>query len=222
MMRYSALLEENSGLRLAILVTGLTLSGLAAGALVALATPAYVAAGIVGLVAGLVLLSSTYFSLLAVLAVATLLPFAAIPLPIGFVPTFLDVVLLCFFVGWLARLVTRPEERLVATPATTPLLIFMGLAVVSFILSQGISQSTARYFVELLLSLALFFGDRQHGSRPGAASRPGLGHHRRGHAGRGHRDRPLLPAARYHGLSAVCPPRLQLSGGHRRPALYQR
>ena len=59
MMRYSALLEENSGLRLAILVTGLTLSGLAAGALVALATPAYVAAGIVGLVAGLVLLSST-------------------------------------------------------------------------------------------------------------------------------------------------------------------
>ena len=153
---------------------------------------------------------------------ATLLPFAAIPLPIGFVPTFLDVVLLCFFVGWLARLVTRPEERLVATPATTPLLVFMGLAVVSFILSQGINQSTARYFVELLLSLALFFGivntvrDR--------AQLRGLvwAHHRRRHAGRGHRDRPLLPAARYHGLSAVHPARLQLSGGHRRPALHQR
>lgn len=158
MTRYVALLQENSTFRLALLVAGLTLAGLAAGALVALATPAYVAAGIVGLVVGLILLSNTYFSLLAVLAVATLLPFGAIPLPIGFVPTFLDVVLLCFFVGWLGRLVVRPEERLEATPATTPLLVFVGLAVVSFVLSQGINQSTARYLVELLLSLALFFG----------------------------------------------------------------
>ena len=132
--------------------------GLAAGGVIALVTPVYVAAGMVGVVVGLVLLSSPQASLLALLAVATLLPFAAIPLPIGFVPTFLDVVLLTFFVGWLARLVTHPEERLLATPLNGPLLAFLGLALVSFVMSQGINQSIARYFVEMLLAIALFFG----------------------------------------------------------------
>jgi len=34
----------------------------------------------------------------------------------------------------------------------------MGLSCVSFVLSQGITQSEARYFVEMLLALGLFFG----------------------------------------------------------------
>ncbi len=153
-----ALLRENGVWRSALLATGLVLVGLAAGGVIALVTPAYVAAGMVGVVVGLVLLSNPQASLLALLAVATLLPFAAIPLPIGFVPTFLDVVLLTFFVGWLARVVTHPEERLLATPLNGPLLAFLGLALVSFVMSQGINQSIARYFVEMLLGIALFFG----------------------------------------------------------------
>ncbi len=157
-MHQIAALHQNSRVRLTALIAGLTCAGLAAGALVAIATPAYVAAGIVGLAVGIALLSSTLYSLLALVAVAALLPFAAIPLPIGFVPTFLDVVLLAFYTGWLARLVTHPEERLKGTPANVPLLAFIGLAVTSFVLSQGITQGTARYFVEMLLSLGLFFG----------------------------------------------------------------
>ncbi|MDP3046536.1 MAG: O-antigen ligase family protein [Chloroflexota bacterium] len=153
-----ALLHENGAFRSALLVAGLLLVGLVAGGVVALVTPAYVAAGMVGVVAALVLISSPQASLLALLAVATLLPFAAIPLPIGFVPTFLDVVLITFFVGWLARLVNRSDDHLVATPLTGPLLAFMGLAVVSLVMSQGLNQSIARYFVEMLLAMALFFG----------------------------------------------------------------
>lgn len=157
-MHQIAALHQNSRVRLTALIAGLTCAGLAAGALVAIATPAYFIAGVVGLAVGLALLSSTLYSLLALAAVAALLPFAAIPLPIGFVPTFLDVVLLAFYTGWLARLVTHPEERLTGTPANGPLLAFIGIAVVAFVLSQGITQGTARYFVELLLSLGLFFG----------------------------------------------------------------
>jgi O-antigen ligase len=153
-----ALLHEDGALRTVLLVAGLIVVGLAAGAVVALVTPVYLAAGIVGVAAALVLISSPQASLLALLAVVTLLPFAAIPLPIGFVPTFLDVVLVTFFVGWLARLVNRSDDRLVATPLTVPLLTFMGLAVISLVMSQGLNQSVARNFVEMLLAIALFFG----------------------------------------------------------------
>jgi polysaccharide biosynthesis protein PslJ len=153
-----ALGHEDGPLRTALLVAGLLLVGLVAGGVVALVTPVYVAAGLVGVVVGLVLLSSPQASLLALVGVATLLPFAAIPLPIGFVPTFLDVVLLTFFVGWLARVVTHPEERLLSTPLNGPLLAFLGLAVISLVMSQGLNQSIARYFVEMLLAITLFFG----------------------------------------------------------------
>ena len=157
-MNQLSVLQDNSIVRLALLALGLTVAGLAAGGLMAAITPAYFAAGVAAMVVGLVLLSNTQFSLLALVAVATLLPFAAIPLPIGFVPTFLDVVELTFFVGWMGRLATHPEEKLVPTAVNAPLLTFMGLALVSFVLSQGVTQSTARYFVEILLALAMFFG----------------------------------------------------------------
>jgi len=157
-MNQLSVLQDNSIVRLALLALGLTVAGLAAGGLMAAITPAYFAAGVAAMVVGLVLLSNTQFSLLALVAVATLLPFAAIPLPIGFVPTFLDVVELTFFVGWMARLATHPEEKLVPTAVNAPLLTFMGLALVSFVVSQGVTQSTARYFVEILLALAMFFG----------------------------------------------------------------
>lgn len=151
-------LQENQALRLTLLVLGLTLVGLVAGGLLAVATPAILFAAVAGVIVGLALLSSTQYSLLALIAVATLLPFAAVPLPIGFAPTFLDGALLTFFVGWLARLVTKPEERLLSTPVHGPLLAFVGLCIVSFFLSQGVTQNVARYFVEILLAMALYFG----------------------------------------------------------------
>ena len=151
-------LQDHQLSQRALLVVGLILVGLLAGALLAAVTPLILAAMLLAIVAGCVLLSSTQASLLALIAVATLLPFAAVPLPIGFAPTLLDGVLLLFFVGWLARLATKPEERLVATPLNGPVLAFMGLAVVSFVTSQGVTQNVARSFVEMLLAVALFFG----------------------------------------------------------------
>jgi len=140
------------------LALGLVVLGLAAGAMLAILTPPIMVAAMVGLATGIVLLINPYYSLLALTAVITLLPFGAIPITIGFVPTFLDAVILAFFLGWVAMIVANREERMPATPLHWPLLVFMGLSCVSFVLSQGITQSEARYFVEMLLALGLFFG----------------------------------------------------------------
>lgn len=141
-----------------LLALGLVLLGLAAGAMLAILTPPIMAAAVLGLAAGITLLANPYYSLLAIVAVITLLPFGAIPVSIGLVPTFLDAALLAFFLGWIGMIVANREERIPSTPLHWPLLVFMGLACTSFILSQGLTQSEVRYFAEMLLALALFFG----------------------------------------------------------------
>jgi hypothetical protein len=52
-------------------------------------------------------LSNIDFGLYAVIGIAVLLPFGALPLNIGFNPTFLDLALLALFGMWLARGLTR-------------------------------------------------------------------------------------------------------------------
>src|SRR3989304_871400 len=87
-----------------------------------------------GLLMGLAMLASTQIGILAFVTIAYLLPFAVIPLPIGGVrPTFLDATLTVLLAVWLLRLLARPHERLVLTPLDSPVLIFLGLAITSFL-----------------------------------------------------------------------------------------
>ncbi|HLF27862.1 MAG TPA: O-antigen ligase family protein [Anaerolineae bacterium] len=97
---------------------------------------------------------------LALIASVCLLPFGALPLPIGFKPTFLDLIMLVLFVVWLTQRVTGKQGKLVTAPVGLPVLIFLALALAAFIAGLGhapLTQTIARHFAEILLSVVLFF-----------------------------------------------------------------
>jgi hypothetical protein len=142
------------GAVLVLLAAGLLLGGAAA-----LLSPLFVLAGVVGLATLAVLLSSIQAGFVAIILIATLLPFAAIPLNIGFYPTFLDIALASLLILWLLRLLARPDEQLVGSPVNIPLLVFIALACVSFVLGMAYSASrdTLRHFGEIILALVVYF-----------------------------------------------------------------
>ncbi len=143
-----------------LLFLGCVAVGLAFGVFVAALTPLKAAAVIGGLAAGLVLLTNMWWGLTALVGVICLLPFAAIPVRIGFYPTFLDAILVVLFLVWGFRLMTRAGDRLIRSPLDAPVLIFMGLAVVSFVLGTGYAAPGAtilRRFADVLLAIALYF-----------------------------------------------------------------
>lgn len=136
------------------------LAGLLAGALVVLGKPVVAFAAVIGLAVGLLLLQNAQLGLYVVMGVITLLPFAAIPLNIGFNPTFLDLATLVLMGVWVVHLATRRQVAVVGTPLALPIMAFMGLATFSFIngLSHApLERDTLRHFVELLLAISIFF-----------------------------------------------------------------
>ncbi len=134
-------------------------AGVALGGLAALISPLYVLAGLIGLAGLVVLLSSVQVGLVAIVLIATLLPFAALPINIGFYPTFLDIAIGVLLILWLLRLLARPDERLIGSPVNVPLLIFIALACVSFVLGTAYSMSrdVIRHFGEIVLALIVYF-----------------------------------------------------------------
>lgn len=137
----------------------LLVAGLLLGGAVALVSPVYVLAGLAGLAGLFVLLSSVQAGLVAIILIATLLPFAALPINIGFYPTFLDIAIGILLILWFLRLLARPDERLIGSPVNVPLLVFIALACVSFILGTAYSMSrdVIRHFGEIVLALIVYF-----------------------------------------------------------------
>lgn len=110
--------------------------------------------------AGLFMLRSTQISLLAVIAVICLLPFAALPLNIGFEPTLLDGALLVLFFVWFARIVAGEQEAFISTPLTVPVLIFIMLAFMAFVSGlahASLAPNILRRFFEVVLAIGLVF-----------------------------------------------------------------
>ena len=153
-------LTENSTRALFIaLALGVALA-LAGGAVIAFGSPAIAFGIVAGLVAGAVILSNIEFGLYAMIAVAVLLPFGALPLNIGFNPTFLDFALLAVFAMWVLRGVTRQSSDFIASPLGVPIFAFLILAVFSFVSGLGFSAVTTqvvRQFAEILIAITLFF-----------------------------------------------------------------
>jgi hypothetical protein len=153
------LAEERFRRGFVILLLGVALA-LAAGALIAFGSPAIAFAIALGSIAAIIVLSNIDFGLYAVIAIAVLLPFGALPLNIGFNPTFLDLALLALFGMWVARGLTRQGGEFVATPLGLPIMAFLVLAVFSFIAGLAyapITQDVLRHFAEVLISISLFF-----------------------------------------------------------------
>ncbi len=142
-------------------VVGLCLVvGLIGGAYIAFLTPLLAALVLIALVGGLLMLRSIQWGLFALVGIIYLLPFAALPVNIGFSPTFLDLVLAVIFFVWITALATRKQEEFVASPLAVPILIFILLAFASFVAGLAharLSANVLRHFAEIIMCIVLFF-----------------------------------------------------------------
>lgn len=153
-------IEGDHRLVLALTVILGVAAGLVAGAYVAILSPILAAVGGVAIVGGWLMLRDTQWSLVAIIGLVCLLPFGALPFKIGFTPTFLDLALLALYFVWIVRIATGKAGRFLGTALGLPLTIFMLLACASFV--AGLAHASfnsyiLRHFVEILLSIALFF-----------------------------------------------------------------
>lgn len=157
------LITNNTFALIFALVIGCALA-LVLAAAVSFSSPAIVVAGIFALAAGVVIMTNIEYGLYAVLGVAILLPFASIPVNLGFNPTFLDLALIALFAMWFARAMTRQddevENKFQFTFLGVPIVAFMALAIFSFVIGMsyaGLQTQIVRRFAEILLAIATFF-----------------------------------------------------------------
>jgi O-antigen ligase len=134
--------------------------GLLVGAYIAILSPVFAVAGVLALTGGLLMLRDTQWGLVALIGLICLLPFGALPFKIGFTPTFLDLVLIAIYFVWIARIASGKAGSLVGTRLGLPIAVFLLLACASFVAGLAhayLSQYILRHFVEILLSISLFF-----------------------------------------------------------------
>ncbi|MGD9145048.1 MAG: O-antigen ligase family protein [Anaerolineae bacterium] len=135
-------------------------AGLIAGAYVALLSPILAVAGIFAMVGGLLMLRDIQWGLVAIITLICLLPFGALPFKIGFTPTFLDLALIAVYFVLIVRIAAGKAGEFIATPLGLPIVIFLLLACASFVAGLAhayLDQYVLRHFVEILLSISLFF-----------------------------------------------------------------
>ena len=109
---------------------------------------------------GVLILQSTQVGLVSLIALICLLPYAALPISIGFRPTFLDVALLALFGVWLMQFITGKQRYFITSPLGPLVLAFQGWALFVFIFGlrfAGLNLTITRNFLEVLLSVSLFF-----------------------------------------------------------------
>jgi len=136
------------------------LVGTVGGAILAFLAPAYTAALVIALAGGILMLRDTQWGFVALIGVICLLPFAAVPLNMGFEPTFLDLMLLTLIFVWASRIATRRQGPFIASPLAVPLVTFLVVIVAAFIAGLGhsrISTTLLRRFAELILGISTFF-----------------------------------------------------------------
>jgi hypothetical protein len=150
-----------SALATLVLCAGLAL---AVGYLLAEIGPLIAGAGVAAIFLGLWMLRDIEVAYWSVIGVVCLLPFASFPFDIGFTPTLLDAALGALFLIWLLQIAGGGQSKFVVTPMGLPIVVFMMLAVGSFVfglahvpLALGFLQYYVRHFAEVLLSVALFF-----------------------------------------------------------------
>ncbi|MDI7277855.1 MAG: O-antigen ligase family protein, partial [Anaerolineae bacterium] len=134
--------------------------GVLVGAYVALLTPLWAAALAAGIVGGLLMLRSRDFTFLAIIAIILLLPFASVPLNVGFSPTFLNLALGVLFLVWAVRFATGVQEPWVSSPVSPAVTVLLLLTLAAFIAGLGHASLTAtslRKFAEIPLGIAIYF-----------------------------------------------------------------
>ncbi|CAG0934597.1 hypothetical protein TFLX_03571 [Thermoflexales bacterium] len=130
------------------------------GLFVALLSGPIALGAILGLIILVMILRRIEIGYAALIVVICLLPFAALPVNFAFKPTFLDLVLVAVFGVWLLERATGKLGGFVNTPLTLPVLAFLAMALATFIAGLAnapLTQTVARHFAEIILSILLFF-----------------------------------------------------------------
>ena len=134
--------------------------GTVAGAAIAFLTPLYAVALAAAVAGGLLMLRSREFTLAVVIGIICLLPFASVPLNVGFSPTFLNLALGVLLLVWAVRIATGRQEPWVASPVSPAVAIFMILTFATFVAGLGhasLTPTSLRKFAEIPLGIAIFF-----------------------------------------------------------------
>ncbi len=144
----------------ALTIVGLCLAAaVPVGAIIGLLGALYGSAALVALGIAYLMLRVPIAGLVVLVAVICLLPFAALPIDIGFAPTLLDLVLVGMFFIWLCRLALHKDDAFLADTPTGAVLAFIALSIVSFIAGlshASLTPNVVRHFGEILMSVALF------------------------------------------------------------------
>ena len=136
------------------------LVALGGGLFVALLGGPLALGAVLGLAVMVLILRRIEVGYAALIAVICLLPFAALPVNFAFKPTFLDMVLIALFGVWLLERATGKLGGFINTPLTLPVLAFLAMALATFVAGLGnapLTQTIARHFAEIILSILLFF-----------------------------------------------------------------
>ena len=144
---------------LGALIVALLAGGLV-GALFGGLGPVIALALIAVICAGLLMVRSTLWGLIALIGVIVLLPYATLPFKVVFTPTFLDLILAALFGVWFLRIITAKETTFIGTAVGVPIFIFLAWATITFVAGSAhaaLTPNILRNFAEVLLAVALFF-----------------------------------------------------------------
>ncbi len=142
------------------LLVGAAIGGLGGllALLVVVAGPVMAFGAVLGLAAGLYMLTSLHAALVGMIAVIALLPFATFPFDLGVTPTLLDAALGAFLLVYAVQWMSGRRRLLRTTPITPVVLAFIGIMLFAFLMGLRHAPLTSRVLrnvIEMVLSLML-------------------------------------------------------------------
>ncbi len=139
---------------------GIGIVGAGIGLLIAVLGPWLAAAAILGMLAGLYVITDVSAALYAIIGVVLLLPFGVFPVKIAITPTLLDLALGGFLLVYLVQWMRGRRGQLRLTPAHGLIAVYVMWLVLAFALGMRHASPTSaaiRQFAETLLSIGLVF-----------------------------------------------------------------
>ncbi len=158
--------------RLFAILVGLAIGAIAGviGLLMAVGGPIIAFAAILGVLAGLYILTDLTAALYGLILMIIWLPFGTFPVKIAITPTLIDIILVAFILVYLVQWMTGKRHQLNLTPVHLLVTLYVMWLIIAFVLGMRHALPTAtqlRQFAETLLSISLVFivvdcmGDRK-------------------------------------------------------------
>lgn len=148
--------------RLYAIFVGLTIGivGTSIGLMIALLGPLLTVAAIVGVLAGLYVLTDVNVALYTIIGTLVLLPFGTFPVKIAITPTLLDLAMGGFLLVYLFQWMTGQRRQFRLTPVHALVAVYIMWLIFTFVLGLRYampSSANIRQFAETLLSIGMVF-----------------------------------------------------------------